>query len=635
MMMMEELFKNIINNVYLCQLIFRHVNGIHRCLSLNSNKYTYQDGQNGEGDEKYRTIDPIWLARNKYYQALKNGFREGRFQSFHFQVQQDCEYGYEYLIDFVHTVLDDSKESTEFFIMYIYPVWRGIYLVDIMAAVNNLDIQEFLLSHQHEITCNQGGATFRATDTSSKYGYLEMVQFFQNRRPSLGHSTNSIDLAASNGHLNVVLYLVQQQQENNNSGQQEEGFTTIGLEGACEGGYLEIVKILVDNYPNSSVMGYLPMAAGKAYAKGHLHIVDYIIDEQKQSTKYCYMGATSPTLFRHLLDSGRAKLDIQLLLHILEDDCVTVLGDIIDSYPQELWNIWYDTVDEMRQHIFGMILSCLAAKKNNLTTQNTLDNVELLRYLYLHLMSPMCPAAIPHHAIERAIIENNLPILQFLHKEVGCGASDDCMTYFGSSGSVEVSKYLLDNFSDLKVTETAIGLAVLNNGQVVILFDQYDKSHPQLLSNPRFSKEIMDEAIGYGKLDLVKYLYKNRTEGCSTNAFGLVSKYVCPTSQANPYYHLPNPHPLTIIPETITHEMTTSQKATQLEMVKFLVQNCLNYCKPNADLLELAIDHSNYDLIDYIKQKSLITMIKINRLNFYIFIILQRRVYYISEGLFK
>ncbi|KAJ3417419.1 Methyltransferase-like protein 21D [Chytridiales sp. JEL 0842] len=114
-----------------------------------------------------------------------------------------------------------------------------------------------LLNHRHVVSSSL------SMDLAASKGLLDIVVYLHRNRWN-GCTTDAIDLASANGHLHVVEFLHEHT---------KEGCTTAALDSAAENGHLPIVRFLTTHRTE----GGSPDLLLKAVRGGHLPIVQHLI----------------------------------------------------------------------------------------------------------------------------------------------------------------------------------------------------------------------------------------------------------------------------------------------------------------------------------------------------------------------
>ncbi|KDO32625.1 hypothetical protein SPRG_02326 [Saprolegnia parasitica CBS 223.65] len=128
--------------------------------------------------------------------------------------------------------------------------------MDWAAANGHLDVVTFLHEKRSE------GCTTKAMNRAAANGHLDVVTFLHEKR-SEGCTTKAMNRAAANGHLDVVTFLHEKR---------TEGCTMAALSGATVEGHLDVVLFLVEHRDDGASHGILDSAA----ADGYLDLVTYL-----------------------------------------------------------------------------------------------------------------------------------------------------------------------------------------------------------------------------------------------------------------------------------------------------------------------------------------------------------------------
>ena len=146
---------------------------------------------------------------------------------------------------------------------------RVIHNVKNMKAEFGFDYYEGDFMKQYNIL-RESGNNVDLLDKSSKYGELCLVKFALAQGVEIHpHGDTAVGWAAENGHLNVVIYLVEEQ---NADLRKDEDFALRWASGA---GYLDVVKYLVEQGAN--IHEREDGALRQASEQGSLEVVKYLL----------------------------------------------------------------------------------------------------------------------------------------------------------------------------------------------------------------------------------------------------------------------------------------------------------------------------------------------------------------------
>ena len=123
-------------------------------------------------------------------------------------------------------------------------------------VICNKNLLQLIVSFQH------GYKYYKITDgdLASKYGWLSLIR---ERYLFLTFTFIAMNLAARNGHLEVVKWLHQNR---------TEGCTTDAMDHAASNGHLDVVKWLHQNRKEGCTKDAMDWAAGN----GHLEVVNFL-----------------------------------------------------------------------------------------------------------------------------------------------------------------------------------------------------------------------------------------------------------------------------------------------------------------------------------------------------------------------
>ncbi|EGG22772.1 hypothetical protein DFA_04902 [Cavenderia fasciculata] len=150
---------------------------------------------------------------------------------------------------------------------------NSVDILDKVAAVGNLDIIQFLIKTYPHLTCKH------AIDLAASNGYVEVVKYLYGRlRRKGGCSTDAIDLASEHGHLSVVEYLLHR----------KETFTRRAMNKSSENGHLTVVDRL-----HRAGGRCTKDAMDGAAANGHLSVVEYLHTHRTEGCSIRALDAAS------------------------------------------------------------------------------------------------------------------------------------------------------------------------------------------------------------------------------------------------------------------------------------------------------------------------------------------------------
>ncbi|KDO34051.1 hypothetical protein SPRG_01325 [Saprolegnia parasitica CBS 223.65] len=129
--------------------------------------------------------------------------------------------------------------------------------MDDAAANGHLDAVTFLHEKRTE------GCSTDAMDRAAANDHLDVVTFLHEKRTE-GCTTDAMDDAAANGHLDVVTFLHEKR---------TEGCTTDAMDDAAANGHLDVVTFLHEKRTEGCTTAALSGAA----AAGHLKVVEYLV----------------------------------------------------------------------------------------------------------------------------------------------------------------------------------------------------------------------------------------------------------------------------------------------------------------------------------------------------------------------
>jgi ankyrin repeat protein len=90
------------------------------------------------------------------------------------------------------------------------------------------------------------GCTTNAIDLAARNGHIEVVKFLHYNRTE-GGTAHAIDYASKRGHYKIVQFLLEKRDEGFESISNAQGFTQAGYDGAINSRNLEVLELLSQN----------------------------------------------------------------------------------------------------------------------------------------------------------------------------------------------------------------------------------------------------------------------------------------------------------------------------------------------------------------------------------------------------
>ncbi|CAK4660384.1 unnamed protein product [Aphanomyces euteiches] len=136
--------------------------------------------------------------------------------------------------------------------------------MDLAAKNGHLEVVKFFHYHRHE------GCTDFAMDFAAQSGHFSVVKFLHDHRRE-GCTTYAMDMAAANGHFEIVNFL---------HTHRTEGCTTYAIDYAAANGHLQVVEFLLHHRQE----GHSSNAIKWAQERGHHDVLTLLETFQRPST---------------------------------------------------------------------------------------------------------------------------------------------------------------------------------------------------------------------------------------------------------------------------------------------------------------------------------------------------------------
>ena len=296
-----------------------------------------------------------------------------------------------------------------------------------IAAFAGIEVFMFIIS-QGAIGC-----TSDAMDNAASNNHLDLVVWLSENR-SEGCSQNAMNWAAAKGHLEVVKYL---------HFNRKEGCTTFAIDEAAKNGHLEIVRFLLANRNE----GFTCRAFDEAASNGNLEVLQCLNCALKS-----YNASENGSKF------------------ISAEGCSS---DAMDN-----------------------------AARNG--------HSEVVKYLH------WCHASCTVKAMNYASSAGNYEIVKFLHENRDEGCTTDAMDFAASNGHLKIVEFLHEHRLE-GCTKSAMDCAAENGHFEVVKWFHENRTEG---CSPR----ALDLASRNGQLQVVYFLIENRCEGSVSDALHIARR---------------------------------------------------------------------------------------------------------------
>ncbi|GLE04940.1 hypothetical protein PINS_up013921 [Pythium insidiosum] len=295
--------------------------------------------------------------------------------------------------------------------------------LDVAAANGHLEVVQFLHEHSAE------GGSIAAMDGAARHGHLAVVEFLDSHRDE-GCTTAAMDDAAAHGHLEVVKYLHERR---------SEGCTTAAMDLAAEHGHLDVIKFLHTNRHE----GCTTSAMDGAASRGHLEVVRFLHEHRDEG---CTVAAMNRAATNGHLDVVRF-----LQAHRTEGATERAMDGAAAHGHIEIVRFLHETRDE----------GCTEVAMDEAASKG---HLEVVRFLH-ERRDEGCTAS----AMDGAAGHGHLAILQFLHEHRTEGCTTLAMDEAAKNGHLHVLQFLKQHRTEGH-TARAIDGATRNNHVAVVHF---------------------------------------------------------------------------------------------------------------------------------------------------------------------
>ncbi|EGG18670.1 hypothetical protein DFA_04166 [Cavenderia fasciculata] len=360
-----------------------------------------------------------------------------------------------------------------------------------IAGHGNIDLLKFLISTYPDLPLQE---TFKS---AAEAGHLNIIEYLNNTTKHAFCCKAVMDIAAANGHLNVVDYLHRNR---------TEGCTIYAMTIAAQNCHLNVVQYLHQN----RIEGCNKEAIDIASENCHFNIVKFLIENR---TEGCSKDAIDNA-------SKNGHLNIIQYLDSKGKKCTT------------------NAIDWASQNGHFEIVKWLYNNKNSGASKfamNYAANLEILEYL--HNIGQSCSTTAMDNAAKI-----DLEMVKFLHTKRTEGCTTNAIDNASKNGHLNIIKYLNLNRTE-GGTEKAIDFAVDGNQSMEMIrylddhlrqgcshhaveiaaskgrLDVIQFLHQRYPSSPDiWTTKVNDNACQAGHLEIVTFLFENRTEGCSIDS---------------------------------------------------------------------------------------------------------------------
>ncbi|GAM20941.1 hypothetical protein SAMD00019534_041160, partial [Acytostelium subglobosum LB1] len=515
MVLSIELYRGVFRSIYLRNKVFQHVVNIHRLLcggQDSSQSHSQSHQQRRRRTLQYNQIDSAqWMIHNGYIELLIDKIMNTRHRVY-FSTNS-----IRWLLKNHHTL------STTTLIQSLYQCNSWLF------STQQIDVAESICA---------GGS-------------LELLRFFveQHRYPI---SSSSLEMAASNGHLNIIQHLVNQHTT--------VRCTPYCYEAAAARGHLDIIKLLHSKSNIKPSTQSLDVAA----QNGHLDVVRYLL-------LHAHVTPTS-----RATDLAVANGHLETARFLLNN--VNLFSSMLPVYACQSGSM--DLVKDCNN----------LGNRVKFTTacMDVAPSLEIIRYLH-HNRPEGCTFVCFDNAVSRADIDSVVFLFERYDNLLTLPLINKLLFRAGTKGLVDIMAY---------IHQKAISKGDLN-GMVVpwtsLLMENQSLAVIELLHNlsiPGCRDTTMAEAALHGSLDIVQFLNEKRTESTNISAINNAAK--------NGHLHIVDYLHRNRTEQCSERALHDAAANGHLRVVEYLLAN--NMVHPNQKSLEAAIRGGDIGIVEKIME---------------------------------
>ncbi|EGG22432.1 hypothetical protein DFA_04554 [Cavenderia fasciculata] len=337
--------------------------------------------------------------------------------------------------------------------------------LDNAASFGHLEIVKLLLPL---VDC-----TNKAIDTASLNGYCQVVKILlEAGKP---YTYRAIEYASTNGHLEVVKLLhtwdgqpnridkhatmtTDIAYESNHSNTYPESYSNNPLDLAASNGHLQVVEYLHNEKYGCSVV-----ALDFAAKRGYHHVVDYLLDNRTEGCsseaidqvactgdlemiQKLHFRAKAPCSYRAMNNAAKYLNVVEWLSNNRQEGCNKMAMDNASALG---------ALDVLQYLHINRTEGCSTAAMDMAAKYGQLETLIFLR---TH-RTEGCTA----EAINGAALYNHLKIIKYLKEYCNATCTTTALNYAVTNNSIELIQYLLNNFKVNWDFHTALDFARSNN----------------------------------------------------------------------------------------------------------------------------------------------------------------------------
>ncbi|KAJ3108762.1 hypothetical protein HDU97_000162 [Phlyctochytrium planicorne] len=333
-------------------------------------------------------------------------------------------------------------------------------------------------------------------------GDVRIVKLFHGKNSS--YCDRDFEDAAANGHLDIVRFLCEKKAIRAPSIQE-------ALHRAGQARQMEVLAYLAMQVPDAVV------SLNRLVWSRKLEVVEYVVNNMHVECSHAAMDNAASI----------GLLDIVQYLHKMRPEgCTTRAMDAAAEnghFEAVKWlhenrseGCTTEAMDKAAANNHFDIVKFLHRFRDEGCTTDAMDmaaargHLGMVKWLHEN-RSEGCTSK----AMDLAAKGNHLSVIQFLHwnRSQGCTINAVHEAVWSGKARAEVLRFLLEYRSE-GCKSSAMRAAAVNKDLSFLWY-----LHKYLPEHEGWTAELMDAAAGRGLLDNVKFLHKNRTEGCTCEAF--------------------------------------------------------------------------------------------------------------------
>ncbi|EGG19273.1 hypothetical protein DFA_02060 [Cavenderia fasciculata] len=388
-----------------------------------------------------------------------------------------------YISQVIGTLIQNGKHDIFEYFVNNYPNISYKRSQSIAAYQGNLSILKVMDSPAAvgiDFSGQHNGSDCDGIDLNdpARGGHFEVVEYLHNRGPL--KADQAIDNAAYVS-LDIVKFL---------HFNRTEGATTDAMDNAAENGHLEIVKFLHENRSE----GCTTQAMDGASMNGHFEIV-------KASKSVGWLVGQTEGCTTKAIDYAASLEIIQFLFNNRSEGCTQKAINISS------WRGNLDAVKFLHHH------RSEGCTKKAIYLAAMENHMDVVKYLYENRTEGCSEDIIDRLCKQENQKKIRLDIIMYLYEKFNVQCTNLGVNRAIKKKRLDIFEYFLKRHPSSpdiwtqKLIDTALGMRNLNILKLLL------ENHPHLNSF-----EGIDKASELGSLDIVQYLHKTRTEGCTTRA---------------------------------------------------------------------------------------------------------------------